>query len=121
MSILKATESEEQQALFQWAAAARGRFPELALMHHIPNGGKRDKVTAARLKAEGAKAGVPDIFLPVARGGKHGLYIEMKTESGVASKEQIEFINAVRLQGYEAVVCRGWVNAKACIEAYLRF
>ena len=39
--------------------------PDLELLHAIPNGGKRDKVTAAKLKAEGVKAGIPDIFLPV--------------------------------------------------------
>lgn len=42
-------ESQEQQALFEWAAY----HPELELMHHIPNGGKRNPREAARLKREG--------------------------------------------------------------------
>ena len=65
-------ESQEQQALFSWAEYAKGLHPELGLLYHIPNGGKRDKLEAARLKLEGVKAGVPDLCLPVARGGAQG-------------------------------------------------
>lgn len=39
---------------------------------------KRDKATAVALKRQGVKAGVPDICLPVARNGYHGLHIELK-------------------------------------------
>lgn len=75
-------ESVEQQCLFRWAEFASGKYPELRLMYHIPNGGARSKATAGRLKAEGVKAGVPDICLPVSRDGYHGLYIELKRERG---------------------------------------
>ena len=61
------TESEEQQTLFRWAAMQCGKYPELALMFHIPNEGKRSWMTGGRMKAEGLKSGVPDIFLPVPR------------------------------------------------------
>ena len=44
----------------------------------IPNGGARNVVTAAKLKAEGVLAGVPDLCVPMARCGFHGLYIELK-------------------------------------------
>src|SRR5262245_64718583 len=44
----------------------------------IPNGGARDVITAGRLKAEGVRAGVPDVCLPVARAGYHGLFLEVK-------------------------------------------
>jgi len=71
-------ESDHQIALFQWVSYQLKRYPELELLYHIPNGGYRYKTTARRLKAEGVKAGVPDICLPVPRGGYHGLYIEMK-------------------------------------------
>ena len=69
-----APESEEQICLFQWAQYQSGRYPELELMYHIPNGGSRNKYEAANLKLQGVKAGVPDICLPVARGKFHGLY-----------------------------------------------
>ena len=71
-------ESGHQEALFEWAAYHMDCMPELEYMHHIPNGGKRDKRTAVALKRQGVKAGVPDICLPVARNGYHGLYIELK-------------------------------------------
>ena len=74
------SESVEQQRLFQWARMASGGRPELKMLYHIPNEGKRSRATGARLVAEGLKRGVPDICLPVARGGCHGLYIELKRE-----------------------------------------
>ena len=64
-------ESGHQEALFEWAAYHMDCMPELEYMHHIPNGGKRDKRTAVALKRQGVKAGVPDICLPVARNGYH--------------------------------------------------
>ena len=67
----KDLEHLEQVQVFEWAgfAMAAGKYPELKLMHAIPNGGKRDIVTAKKIKNEGGLSGVPDIFLPVARGG----------------------------------------------------
>jgi len=112
-------ESDEQQALFQWAKMMQGQYPGLSLLHSIPNGGKRNIREAARLKKEGAKAGVSDIFLPVARGCRHGLYIEMKVKGGKLSPSQEEWIDGVTKQGYLAVVCFGWVEAKDVIEGYL--
>ncbi len=75
-------EEIEQTCLFRWAALESGAHPELALLHAIPNGGKRSKSEAARMKAAGVKPGVPDMFLPVAREGCHGLYIELKRRDG---------------------------------------
>ena len=65
---MKQEEHEEQVKVFTWARWAEAARPELALLFAVPNGGRRDKVTAGRLKAEGVKAGVLDIWLPVARG-----------------------------------------------------
>lgn len=114
------TESQEQQLLFEWAALSAGRWPELALLYHIPNGGSRSKSEAGRFKAEGVKAGVPDICLPVARGGYHGLYIELKrVKGGRVSTAQQGWIAALREQGYYACVCKGWDDAAHVIKAYL--
>ena len=115
------TEHQEQCALFEWAAWMAKRIPELHLMHAIPNGGKRDIRTAAMLKAEGVKPGVPDIFLPVSRGGKHGLYIELKRrKGGTVSKAQEAWIRALMHQGYVCTVCHGWDAARDEIMNYLR-
>ena len=61
------TEGVEQATLFSWASMRTYWHPELNLMFHIPNGGKRSKAEAGRFRAEGVKSGVPDICLPVAR------------------------------------------------------
>lgn len=114
-----ASEHEEQAALVRWAEFQRPKWPELALLHAIPNGGHRHRVTAARLQAEGVRAGVPDLCLPVPRGGWHGLYIELKTRRGRPSREQRRWLDALRAQGYRAEVCRGWEAARAVIEDYL--
>lgn len=114
------TESVEQQALFKWANMARGKWPELELLYHVPNEGKRSYKTAARLKAEGLKSGVPDICLPVPRGGHHGLYIELKrVKNSRVTQDQLDWIEALIAQGYVAAVCRGCDEAIELITRYL--
>ena len=118
--ILVPTESEEQAALFQWAALMEKHRPELRKLFHIPNGGHRSKATAARLAAEGVRSGVPDICLPVARQGYHGLYIELKRrEGGRVEAAQADWIHFLREHGYKAEICKGFTEAKSCIEGYL--
>lgn len=113
------TEEEEQTVVFSWAAIQESRWPELRLMHHIPNGGKRSKSEAARFRAAGVKAGVSDIFLPCARCGYHGLYIEMKARDGRVSHDQAEFLSGVTEQGYLGVVCYGADQAIKVISGYM--
>ena len=112
-------ESEEQQALFQWAKLMQSQHPELKLLHAIGNGGKRNLIEAVRMKREGVKAGVSDIFLPVARGEFHGLYIELKVKGGKLSDTQRWWLNETTKQGYYSVVCFGWVEASEVIKKYL--
>lgn len=114
-------EEDEQIALFDWAKMMRGKYPEIALMHHIPNEGKRTVVTGAKLKAMGMKKGVPDIFLPVPRGKYHGLYIELKREiGGKLSEEQYQWLKDLDKQGYAVTLCHGWRKAAVEIETYLK-
>jgi hypothetical protein len=88
-------------------------------MFAIPNGGKRDPVTAVRLRDEGVKPGVPDVCLPVARQGWHGLFIELKYGRNKTTDKQNEWLDRLMEQGYLAVVVWGWNEAVAVIEAYL--
>ncbi len=114
------TEDAEQSALFEWADLMANRWPVLRKMYHIPNGGHRHKAVAAKLKAQGVKAGVPDICLPTARHGFHGLYIELKRRKGNdATDNQSEWIESLTQEGYKAVVCYGFDHARAVIEGYL--
>lgn len=114
------TESEEQQALFEWAERLCKRYPELALLYHIPNEGKRSKAAGARLKKEGMKSGVPDIHLPVARGNFHSLYIELKRRKGSSTTQaQNTWLQMLGKYGNRAVRCYGWEEAAKVIVEYL--
>jgi len=113
------SESEEQITVINWALWHEKQYPELALLHHIPNGGLRSKKTAAKLKREGVKPGIPDLCLPVARHGYHGLYIEMKSKVGRLSDDQKKMIESLRDQGHYAVDCKGADAAIKLIEWYI--
>ncbi len=120
------TEHDEQVALFQWAEANEAQYAELALLFAVPNGGYRPMATAAQLKAEGVRAGVPDIFLACARGGNggkvyHGMFLELKRASHTnhATPAQKEWIERLRNYGYAAVICYGAAEAINAIMAYL--
>lgn len=112
-------EANKQEALFRWAEFVRGRFPEIDLLFHIPNGGSRNRLEAANLKRQGVKAGGPDLCLPVARGKYHGLYIEMKYGKNKVSEKQSEWLAALQVQGYSIAVCYGWQEAQEVITKYL--
>lgn len=118
------TEGGAQAALFCWAQQNILQYPQLKWLFHIPNGGFRDKITAAKLKAQGVKAGVPDICLPVKKYLYHeftycGLYIELKVGKNKATKEQEEWLAHLFEQGYDVAVCHGWEEARDKILKYL--
>lgn len=114
-------EGQEQAALMRELEL---RYPAVfELMYHVPNGGHRVKAVASKLKAQGVKAGIPDLVLTMARGGFFGLYIEFKAtppNDAAISASQHERIRKLNEQGYLAVVCRGHFDAMEQIRAYLR-
>lgn len=115
----------EQAALFEWAALAVGQYPELDMLFAVPNGGHRHPAVAARLKAEGVKASIPDIFLDVPRQGYHGLRIELKAPGGNGERRgelkqaQLDRLNAYAEHGYLAVARWGWEAARNTLIDYL--
>lgn len=116
----KLSEHEEQAIVIGWANVHMKRHPELRWLFAIPNGARVTIGLAVKLKKEGLKKGVCDLFLPVPRNGWHGLFIEMKAEKGVLSAEQKEFIEFAKEQGYKAVVCHGHVEAIDYILDYIQ-
>ena len=113
-------EGQEQAALMR---ELQLRFPQaFKLIYHVPNGGHRVKAVAAKLKGQGVKAGVPDLVLPMARGGYFGLYIEFKAKppfDAPVSANQDAYLQQLTDQGYLAIVCRGSIDAVEAIRAYL--
>lgn len=124
------TEHGEQVAFMDWCQLMinRGVYPELSLMYAIVNerGGSGSKtksriamIEIEKAKAQGLKKGVPDLCLPVARGGFFGLYLETKVKPNRPTPEQIEWIEALTAQGYRAVVCYGYPGLRLEVESYL--
>ena len=114
------SEHQEQVALIRWARMRAATLPQLELLFAIANGGERHQIVAAKLKAEGVKPGAPDLCLPVARGGFHGLYLELKRRGGGRlSPEQKIWLERLQEQGYRATVAYGWDDARQIIESYL--
>jgi hypothetical protein len=116
--------------------------PELLWLFAIPNGGFRDKITAGKLRAEGVKRGVPDVFLPVPAIVRNpvqpmhrlepmtvpycGLFVEMKRpktanqRQGSTSDDQDEWIGYLRGAGYAVAVAFDWREAAKQIQSYIQ-
>ena len=114
------SEDDELCAVFAWAAMLEGVYPCLELMYHTPNEGKRTAASGGRLKAKGLKKGVPDIALPCARGGYHGLYIELKVGDGKPTAEQKKYLHALDVEGYFVALAYSAAEAIRLIERYVR-
>lgn len=122
------SESGQQIALFCWAAmpTTQQQLPGVDLMFHIPNGGSRDsdqKIARQRggvLKAEGVKAGVSDIFLPVPLHGWRGFWLELKYGVNKPSVEQLEFLTRMSEHGYKTGIYWTFEAARQAIVDYYR-
>lgn len=140
------TEHAHQVAFFAWCAMATNHgflnamseeaytakgcphpskpVPELALIHAIHNQGHGDRVRGARAKAEGVRAGIPDIFWPFPVWGAYGnayagLYIELKKpKTGRVSAAQEDVIAHLRRLGYSVRVAYGWREAAEAVVEY---
>ena len=117
--IRRSSEDTEQETVVQWARMMSGRWPELGLLHHIPNGGSRNKKEAVKLKRMGVLAGVADLHLPVSRSGYHSIYIEMKFDDGRLSKSQKEFLKAASYERNYCIVCYSAADAIEILDMYM--
>lgn len=97
-------EDDLQMQCIRWF---RLQYPQLArLLHHSPNGGRRDAREGARFKQMGTQAGFPDLILLVAAQGYHALLLELKTRTGRQQDSQKEYQQLAEAQGYRYVVIR---------------
>ena len=120
MNVYIPTESEEQQLLFEYCMRMRGTYPQLDMLAHTPNEGKRNISTGARLKREGLRKGFPDISLYHPSLEYHGLMIELKRKKGSKiTEEQKDWIIKLNNEGYAAVFAYGCDEGWDVIRAYL--
>lgn len=114
------TEHQEQCRVFEWARSNSTKHPELALLHASLNGVKLSPGSAKKAKDAGMLSGIPDIFLPIPKNGKHGLFIELKRKNGgVTSENQKKILAILNQLGYDACVCKGAEEAINKIKEYL--
>lgn len=96
------------------------QYPNLALLlHHSPNGGKRNAREAARFKAMGTKAGFPDLFLYYPSKGFHGLALEMKTGTGKQTDNQKLWERKLIENGYSYRLVRSIEEFIEHVRAYI--
>lgn len=116
----EASELSHQIAVIQWATlqAKCGRR-ELELLYAVPNGLWTTAAQAGKAKASGLKSGVPDLHLPVARGGFIGLWIEMKSERGQLKAPQAWWHDRLIAEGGCVALCFNAGQAIDTLTEYL--
>ena len=127
---MKTIEADEQAALFRWAEQHSHFYPELALLNGSLNGVRLSTGQAVKAKKQGMKSGFPDIQLPVAMGGYHGLFIELKIKPYRNHKNKIVYPKVsddqkwwqarLREQGNRSEICKGFDAAMIEILNYLQ-
>lgn len=115
----KEEEHRIQCACVRWF---RLQYPQLnGRLFAVPNGGRRDVTTAAKLKAEGVVAGVADLILLKSNHDYGALLVEMKTLKGRQRDSQKQWQNLVCADGeYKYVVCHSFDDFKREVDDYLK-
>lgn len=93
--------------------------PKKPLFFHPPNGGTRHRIEAAKFKAQGVKAGVPDIMIMETTVFCGGLCVELKAGKGQVRKEQKEWLEKLHDRGYLVAVCYTFDAFKTIVDNYL--
>ncbi|OZI06609.1 hypothetical protein BWI93_19205 [Siphonobacter sp. BAB-5385] len=94
----------------------RAQYPQ-AVFYHPPNEGKRTTFQMFKIKILGIKAGFPDLV--IFHAGKN-LALELKAAKGKPTPEQLEWIAFFRRQGWMAEICKGFDDAKAVIDHFMK-
>lgn len=97
-------------------------YPDIGdLTYHFANERKCTPQQGVLLRRMGVKRGVADLFIayPRAQTNFSGLWLELKTETGKLTKEQREFLEKMRAQGYCASCAWGIEQAKDIFLAYI--
>lgn len=112
-------EFQMQCSLFNWASLFSRKYPALRLLRGSMNGVHLTAAQAGKAKAAGLLKGEHDITLPVARGGYHGLSIELKAGKNKPTPEQIEYGERLKEEGWYVTYSWDWQDAADIIQKYL--
>lgn len=85
----------------------------------VPNGSRRDKITGAKLKAEGVLAGVSDLIFLKSNRYYGALLIEMKKPDGKQQETQKNWERKITKDGFKYVVCHSTSEFINEIEDYI--
>lgn len=114
-------EHAEAKAFMRWVLLNESAHPELKRLFAVPNGGHRNAIVAAKMKAEGVRKGVLDYVWPVRCHEFIGLVIELKRTSGSrTSTEQDDWLSHFASEGWMTCVAKGAGEAIECAQAYLK-
>lgn len=109
-------EANLQKECVRWF---RLQYPN-RIIHHSPNGGKRNLIEAAKFKAMGTLSGFPDLFIAEKNTTHPGLFVEMKSEKGKLSENQEKTLRMLSKSGYYCSVCNSFDQFKEIVDRYLK-
>lgn len=105
----------------QWASRTLNGQPIGDLLHHSPNGGKRNAREAARFKRMGTRAGFPDLLLAIPSSQHPYLAMELKTTAKGSGQSdcQRSYQRKIEAAGGLYVIVRTLAEFEVTINAYL--
>lgn len=112
------TEDNLQKCCVRLFAFKYPRLWQQKKLHHIPNGGSRNAIEAAKMKQMGVVPGVCDLMLTVPRNGYAGAFFELKTSKGKLSEHQSDFIESHK-EDYYCVIIRSVDEFEKELKKYL--
>lgn len=93
------SEYQVQKTIVQWLQAHN-------IVHmSIPNEAANNPIKGKHLKATGLHKGASDLFIAHACHNFHGMFLEVKTTTGVLRPEQMNFFRLVEKNNYFTSAC----------------
>ena len=110
-------EHELQKAFFEWLHLTYPLINKVTFA--VPNGVRCSQMQAMKLKAEGLKAGMPDVMMAKPNDTYSGLFIEFKIKPNKPSEIQTEKMLNLTENGYKCVLVYDIDDAMNVVKEYL--
>lgn len=116
---LKSSEDDELIAFFKYIEWQSNKDLRLSYIYHIANERRSSWAAGKRLKKNGVKAGVPDVFVPIPTKKHPGLYMEFKVDHNKPTDRQEYFLTGLASLGYVTKVVYSATEAIDVLNRYL--